>query len=311
MLKSAITLYQKESDSGSRLRIPKTRFNVGISPHRVFEGTYFSLDDIQLIRNTIRHNCTVNDVMLCIVSGALRKYLQEHNELPAASLCAMLPQNIRNNDDRTVAGNRVGGIFTDLHTDIENPVERLLAIQKSTSSAKKTAKELNTAALVQNFTGGFLNPCLGKKFNRILQSSRLIERLGPFAANTVITNVPGPDFPFFHAGAQMVSYWGIPPLMDCIGLGHALFSYCGRISLAVTACRDMLPDPQFYIGCCEESFIELMASARLLEPQIKADAAIKSSARISSDGSSSGKTTPEKNQAQTKDRTKHIQAHAD
>ena len=271
MLKSAIKLYRKESDSGGRLRIPKTRFNVSISPHRVFEGTYFSLDDIQWIRNTVKHNCTVNDVMLCIVSGALRRYLLEHNELPAASLCAMLPQNIRDNDDKTIVGNRVGGIFTDLHTDIENPLERLLALQKSTCSAKKTAKELNTAALVQNFTGGFLNPCLGKKFNRFLQSSRLIERLGPFAANTVITNVPGPDFPLFHAGTKMVNYWGIPPLMDCLGLGHALFSYCGRITLTVTACRDMLPDRQFYIRCCEESFIELMASTRLLEQKTCAD----------------------------------------
>ena len=63
--------------------------------------------------------------------------------------------------------------------------------------------------------------------------------------------------PRYHAGAEMVAYWGIPPLMDCLGLVHAIFSYCGRISLSAMACREMMPDPDFYIQCLNDSFDEI------------------------------------------------------
>ncbi len=265
ILKTALKLYRGREDSGGKLKVPKTRFNSAISPHRVFEGTHFSLEDVKQVKDAVGKGTTVNDVMLCTVAGAMRKYLKHHEELPKESLTAMLPQDIRTESDRKEFGNKVGGLFAELHTNIEDPIKRLLAIHHSTAAAKKTAQEMNTAAVVQNFTGGFLNPYLGKALNRVLQSTRLIERLGPFGANTVITNVPGPNFPLYHAGAKMVAYWGLPPLMDCLGLGHAVFSYCGRISLSVTACRDSMPDPQFYIQCCDESLIEIIAAAKLLE----------------------------------------------
>jgi len=273
LIRGAVKLYKGAIDSGTRLRVPQTRFNYAITPHRVFDGTHFALDDIKYIKNTIGHGTTVNDVMLAIVAGGLRKYLIKHNELPTESLAAMLPQDIRSANDKNSFGNKVGGIFADLHSDIENPIDRLIAIHQSTNKAKYLAEEMDTAAIIQNYMGGFFNPKMGRRFNRLIQTTKVLERFGPFACNTLITNVPGPNFPLYHAGAKMVAYWGIPPLMDCLGLGHAIFSYCGRISLSAMACREMMPDPNFYIDCLNESFDEILNSAKLHEAHLKHEAA--------------------------------------
>ncbi|HEY9033433.1 MAG TPA: wax ester/triacylglycerol synthase family O-acyltransferase [Pseudomonadales bacterium] len=273
LIRNAIRLYKGEMKSGAKLRVPQTRFNYNISPHRVFEGIDFALDDIKYIKNTIGQGTTVNDVMLDIVAGGMRKYLEHHKELPDESLCAMLPQDVRTEKTRDDFGNQVGGMFADLHTDIADPIDRLVAIHQSTDDAKRFAQEMDTAAIVQNYMGGFLNPRSGRAFNRLIQNSRLMERFGPFACNTLITNVPGPNFPLYHAGARMVAYWGIPPLMDCLGLGHAIFSYCGRISLSVMACRQTMPDPGFYASCLREAFEELHDAAKRYQSEVqKADA---------------------------------------
>ena len=265
LIRNAIRLYKGDLKSGAKLKVPKTRFNTAVTSHRVFDGTHFSLDDIKGIKNTAGQSTTVNDVMLNIVAGGMRKYLEHHKELPDESLCAMMPVDVRTEDNRAEQGNNVGGIFADIHTDIENPFDRLIAIHQSTDDAKNLALEMNTTAIVQNYMGGFFNPKMGKRFNRFLQSSKLMERFGPFACNTLVTNVPGPDFPLYHAGAEMVAYWALPPLMDGLGLGHAVFSYYGRISLSVMACREMMPDPSFYIECLNRSFEELMTSRQEYE----------------------------------------------
>jgi diacylglycerol O-acyltransferase len=268
LIRGALRLYKGTLKSGTKLKVPPTRFNQAISPHRVFEGTCFSLDDIKYVKNTVGQGTTVNDVMLNVIAGGMQKYLAAHNEVPEGSLCAMLPQDIRSEATKNVQGNQVGGIFADLHSDVNNPIDRLVAIHESTGLAKQLALEVDTAALVQNYMGGFFNPSMGKRFNRLLQSSRLIERFGPFACNTLITNVPGPNFPLYHAGAKMVAYWAIPPLTDCLGLGHAIFSYCGRISLSAFSCRSMMPDPDFYMQCLNQSFDEILTAARELEAQL-------------------------------------------
>src|SRR5690554_770326 len=262
LIRNAIKLYQGTMQSGTRLRVPQTRFNYNLSPHRVFEGTNFDLDEVKYIKNVVGQGTSVNDVMLAIVSGALRHYLNKHDELPDESLSAMLPQDVRSEESLKDFGSQVGGIFSDIHTHIENFIDRLIAIHDSTTQAKQFAIEMDTSSIVQNYMGGFLSPRLGRRLNHTLQKARVMERFGPFVCNTMITNVPGPNFPLYHAGAKMVAYWGIPPVMDCLGLSHAVFSYCGRISLSALACRQMMPDPAFYAECMEKSFEELLKAAK-------------------------------------------------
>ena len=273
LIRNAIKLYKGEIQSGTKLKVPPTRFNKGLSPHRVFDGTYFELEKVKAVKNAIGQGTTVNDVMMNIVAGGMRKYLAHHNELPAESLAAMMPVDIRTEETRHIEGNQVGGIFSELHTDIEDPIDRLVAIHASTTQAKALSEHVNTHAVIQNYMFGFMNPKMGRRANRLMQSSGLMEKFGPFACNTLITNVPGPNFPLYHAGAKMVAYFAIPPLTDCMGLGHAIFSYCGRISLSAVADRNMMNDPAFYIDCLNESFDEIyLSSQTFTEKQAKASA---------------------------------------
>ena len=261
LIRNAIKLYKGEIQSGTKLKVPPTRFNKSLSPHRVFGGTYFELEKVKAIKNAIGQGTTVNDVMMNVVAGGMRKYLAHNNELPAESLAAMMPVDIRTEETRHIEGNLVGGIFSAIHTEIEDPIERLMAIHESTSLAKSLATQVDTHAIIQNYMFGFMNPKMGRRANRLMQSSGLMEKFGPFACNTLITNVPGPNFPLYHAGAEMVAYWGIPPLTDCMGLGHAIFSYCGRISLSAIADRNMMNDPDFYVDCLDQSFDEMYAAS--------------------------------------------------
>ena len=272
LIRSAIKLYKGEIQSGTKLKVPATRFNKGLSPHRVFEGTYYDLAKVKGIKNAVGQGTTVNDVMMNIVAGGMRKYLAHHNELPAESLAAMMPVDIRTDETRHIEGNQVGGIFSAIHTNIENPVERLVAIHASTNQAKALSTQVNTHTIIQNYMFGFLNPNMGKRANRLMQSSGLMEKFGPFACNTLITNVPGPNFPLYHAGAEMVAYWGIPPLTDCMGLGHAVFSYCDRISLSVISDRNMMNDPDFYVECLNQSFEEMYVASQNYEAKTLKDA---------------------------------------
>jgi WS/DGAT/MGAT family acyltransferase len=95
LIRNAIRLYKGELQSGTKLKVPPTRFNKSLSPHRVFEGTYFDLEKVKSVKNSIGQGTTVNDVMMNIVAGGMRKYLSHHSELPAESLAAMMPVDIR------------------------------------------------------------------------------------------------------------------------------------------------------------------------------------------------------------------------
>jgi hypothetical protein len=93
---------------------------------------------------------------------------------------------------------------------------------------------------------------------------RLANRIQPFL-NTVITNVPGPQIPLFFTGARMVSLFGMGPVFDGMGLIHAVFSYSGRISISVTACREQMPDPGFYADCLQDSFDTLYTAVEAIK----------------------------------------------
>jgi diacylglycerol O-acyltransferase / wax synthase len=252
----AADLYQGKIDSGAKLSVPPTRFNKTPSTKRVFTSVDFNLDDIKIIKNA--HGTTVNDVMVAIVAGGIRKYLLELGELPDESLGAMLPKNIRDQSNlNDKQGNRVGGLMTTIHTDIANPVERLKAVSESNTKAKAFSEMANTDILFPQMMGGFLYPRTGRALTQWAQKQGFMEKIGPLLFNMVITNVPGPNFRLYHAGATMQVFAGVPPLPDGIGLAHAIYSYCGRVNLSVLSCPLMLEDAEFYAQCLKDSFSEL------------------------------------------------------
>jgi WS/DGAT/MGAT family acyltransferase len=247
---------QRRGELQASKEVPRTRFNAIVSPHRVFNAVSFDLGEVKAIKNTIA-GATVNDVAITICGGALRKYLQAHDELPAESLAAMAPVNVRSEDDDS-GGNVVSTMTVLVRSDVEAPLERLQAVLEDT----RGAKELNNAIGAKAMTdySQFIPSTLTAQAAKLASRWGLVNRFRPLY-NCVITNVPGPQFPLYATGAKMVIGYGTGPVTDGLGLFHVIGSYCGRFVISATACRDMMPDPDFYRQCLQESFEELRDAA--------------------------------------------------
>jgi WS/DGAT/MGAT family acyltransferase len=248
--------------------VPRTRFNAPVSPHRVVEGRRLSLDAIRDVKQSVS-GATVNDVMLAVVAGAIRRYLESKNELPAEPLVAMAPVSIRTQELNT-EGNQVAAMFVRIGTDIADPLERLSAIRNETSEQKLMLEAIDAPHLVafsQFLPGGLIGA-----------SQRLSAELGLAnpaqpAFNTVVTNVPGSQVPLYFGGARLVETWGSGPLTDTAGLFHSLQSYCGTIYLGLTSDPKMMPDPAFYAQCMADSYDALVAAAARPRPSKRKAAA--------------------------------------
>jgi WS/DGAT/MGAT family acyltransferase len=232
--------------------VPKTRFNRVVSPHRVFEGVSLPLDKVKDVKNAV--GGTVNDVVLAICAGALRKYLLEKDELPKRSLVSMCPINVRDPNAPTTGGNQVVSMSVHLHTDEANARKRLQAICASTRDAKQYTNAIGAKSMLE--MAEFIPMELGVLGARVAAEQGLANYAAP-TFNTVITNVPGPQSPYYSNGAQHVRGWGLGPCVDGNGLFHAVGSYCGEINIGVTCCRAMMPDPSHYADLLRESFAEL------------------------------------------------------
>jgi WS/DGAT/MGAT family acyltransferase len=235
------------------IQSPKTRFNNAVGPHRAFDATDFSLTEFKMIKD--QAGVKLNDVALAIVGGALQRYLESKGEAPELPLAASLPLNMRTRRAETDDNNQVGAIFASLHTDISDPLERLKAVHASTVEAKEFGE--NSPMVDAMKLAGVFSPAFSKAAAS-LWSERELSRFIPANTSTVITNVPGPNFDLYCAGARMVQYHGIGLLTPGVGLFHTVFSQADRIQISILADRDTMPDPSFYIECLRASYAELL-----------------------------------------------------
>jgi WS/DGAT/MGAT family acyltransferase len=252
-------LWQRRSErvDGDTGSVPRTRFNTAVSAHRVFEARTFALDRVKQIRKRI-DGATVNDVVLTVCAGALRHYLEAHGELPKQSLSAFAPISVRTKDEKGTGGNQVSGMLVTLHTRETDPLRRLEKVHQTTLESKA----LSGAIGARNLTDltQFLPGALTGISARLVARTGLMRRVNPIA-NTVVTNVPGPQIPLYFTGARMVANFGLGLPLDGMGLFHAILSYNGTITIAITGCREQLPDPGFYAECLQRSFDELLQAS--------------------------------------------------
>lgn len=239
------------------VRVPRTRFNAHVSPHRVFDGRTFDLDDVKAIKNS-RPGTTVNDVVVSVCGGALRRYLEAKEELPNESLVAMAPMSARPDDKRKAAGNLVTAMSLPIRSDIADPIERLLAVNNESMQAKKLAYTMGPHLAAD--AAEFLPSTISGLLARTYANSGLAERLPPIV-NTVITNVPGVNVPLFSMGSRMVATFGLGPVVHGLGLFQPVLSYNHTITISAVADRDMMPDPAFYSDCLQAAFDELKEAA--------------------------------------------------
>ncbi len=250
-------LEPRDEEQEPAVAVPRTRFNGRVSPHRVFEAQSFSLEDVRQIRKAV-DGATVNDVILATCAGALRRYLDHHRELPRPSLACFAPISVRTEDQAGTAGNQVSGMFVSLHTDEADPLRRLEKIRKTTRGSKQMTEAVGARRLTD--VTEFMPGALGGLAGRLVARTGLMRRMAP-VANTVISNVPGPQVPLYFTKARMVANFGMGLPLDGMGLFHAVLSYNGAITVSITGCREQLPDPAFYAECLEASFVELREAA--------------------------------------------------
>ena len=234
--------------------VPETRFNDIVEPQKMFDARAFSLADLKAIRVLVE-GATINDVVLAICSGGLRRYLEHHNELPEESLVAWVPINARSGSaaDPDSPGNDISSMTVPLFTDVEDCVERLAAIRAATKQSKE-AKAGVSARLMTD---------LSKHVPAATQvlAGRLVARAGMASrmCNLFISNVPGPQVPLYMNGAKQVGAFGLAPLVNGMGLFIATPSYNGEITFNVTSTRAILPDIDFFVDCLQMSLDELKA----------------------------------------------------
>jgi WS/DGAT/MGAT family acyltransferase len=270
--------------------VPRTRFNAAVSAHRVFDAARFPLSDIKAIKNAVP-GATVNDVAITLCGGGLRRYLEAKGELPDASLVAMAPINVRDPSDKGTAGNVVSAMAVLLRNDIEDPAQRLAAVHQHALEAKELANAIGAKSMT-DYTQ-FIPSTLTAQAARLASRWNLMNQIKPMY-NCVITNVPGPQVPLYNTGAKMLSNLGTGPVLDSVGLFHVISSYCGEFSISVTSCRELMPDPDFYRQCLQDSFDALLAATVGSAPNKGKAARGKTSAGKAAAKKAGAKKTPRK-----------------
>ncbi|MBZ0253012.1 MAG: wax ester/triacylglycerol synthase family O-acyltransferase, partial [Candidatus Methylomirabilis sp.] len=238
-------------------RGPKTRLNCAISAQRRFSAATISLADIKTIRKAVA-GATVNDAVLAVCAGALRRYLDSKGELPEEGLVAMTPISVRAEGDEASGGNKISSMLCPLHTDVDDPMERLEKIHDAMVEAKEVHGALGANVLMDatNFLPSSTLALAARLYTRV----RIADLTRPFF-NVVISNVPGPQIPLYAAGARLLAQYPSGPIVEGLALFIGVFSYCGDVTIGLTADRDALPDVDFLAECMTESMAELLEAA--------------------------------------------------
>lgn len=237
---------------------PHTPFNEPISADRIWNTALLSLDRIKRLKRIM--DCTVNDVILAICAGAIRRYLAEKDALPSQPVVAMVPVSMRAKDDKGMAGNRVSSMFIQLATDIADPIKRLEKIQKNVKRAKAYQGAIDANTLIQY--SEFVPFGVAGQAARLYSRAQLARQHRP-VFNCVITNVPGPQVPLYLAGKRLLAHMGSAPILDGMGLMIPVFSYNGLVSVSPTSAPNIMPDLDNFTRYIWESANDL--EARILE----------------------------------------------
>jgi diacylglycerol O-acyltransferase / wax synthase len=229
---------------------PRTSFNGRVSAHRRFAFGQLSLDDVKAVKNS--YGFTVNDVVMAICAGAVRRWLIEHDELPDTPLVTQVPVSVRSEEQLGTYGNRIGVMSVPLFTNEEDPVERLRLTHEAMRAAKERHKAL-PAELLQDATQ-FIPPAVFARASQVTFSLAATRRP---VWNLVVSNVPGPQFPLYMAGARLEANYPISVITDGLGLNITVMSYRGHLDVGIVADREQMRDVWELIGWLEDSLAEL------------------------------------------------------
>jgi diacylglycerol O-acyltransferase / wax synthase len=238
------------------LSAPRTSFNTTITRRRNVAFGTIALDDVKRLKNAT--GTTVNDVVLAVCTGALRRYLLAGNELPDKSLVAVVPVSVRPDIDSPRGSNQLSTLFVELPTHLDDPLERLQMIHGGTMGAKEEHSALGPDMLInwaEHATPNFFTNAA-----RLYSAMRMADRHRPIA-NLVVSNFPGPDFPLYLCGAEVKAGFPLGPVMDGMGLNITVMTYRGVLYWGIIACSESIPSLWDLEAAIRPSLDELLVAA--------------------------------------------------
>lgn len=236
---------------------PETPLNVEIGPHRRYRVVRNQLTDFKEVKNAL--GGTVNDVVLTVVTGALRDWLHSRGvRTEGLELRALVPVSTRGSDQRGELGNRITVMRGPLPVYIADPIARLRAVRAAMDGLKESKQAVGAEVLtgVQSFAP----PTILAQASRLNFSTRLF--------NLIVTNVPGPQLPLYVRGREMHDVFPVAFLPKGHGLAVAIMSYNGQMNFGLLGDYDALPDLDRIGDGIEASLAELLALARRRGPRI-------------------------------------------
>jgi diacylglycerol O-acyltransferase len=231
---------------------PETSLNGPIGPHRRWNWARSTLGDVKVVRTSL--GGTVNDVVLTAITQGFRELLLSRGEaVDGREVTTLVPVSVRTPGERGTYNNRVSAMFAQLPVGIADPVERLTSIRAQMDGLKES-KQAVAGEVLTSLTG-FAPPML------LAVGTRVASRASQRNVNTVTTNVPGPQFPLYAVGRQMLEAFPFVPLGGQIRIGIAIFSYNGMINFGVTGDYDAAPDIGVLCQGVEDGMGELLKAA--------------------------------------------------
>jgi len=242
---------------GTPLAAPQTPFNGSIGPERSMAFTQLSLSDVKEVKSAF--GVTVNDVVLATCARALRGYLQDHGCLPEGPLLASCPVSIRTEDQTGAFGNRVSVMFSQLHSELDDPAESLRSTAAAAGAAKTEQRQLGASMLGD--WAEVADPRSLTFATDVLTRFKLADRMPP-VHNVVVSNVPGPGFPVYLAGAKLEQAYPMGPVLEGAGLNITVLSYCDSVDVGFIAATNLVPDLEDLAAQVRLGFAELLEAAR-------------------------------------------------
>jgi diacylglycerol O-acyltransferase len=229
---------------------PRSSLNVPIGAKRRLALMQASLDDLKEVKRSL--GGTVNDVVLAVATGGIRRLLVERGDpLPEQGLRAMVPVNVRAAGEELAMGNRVTSLYVNLPVAVEDPLERYARQLEEAESLKSGTQALGTTTLLD--ITEHAPPVIHSFLARSLFATRLF--------NVTITNVPGPQIPLYGFGARMTEAWPLVPLAAEHAVGLAVASYDGKMFFMLNVDRDSVPDLDLLADGMERTLAELLEAA--------------------------------------------------
>ena len=248
-------LRNESVEGGVPLTAPATQLNGVLTPHRRVAFASIPLADVKLVKNSF--GATVNDVILAVTGSALRAYLARHGGVPARPLVAAIPASVRTEDERGTMGNRVSTMFASLAMDVDDPVERLRRAHATMRGAKAMHEDIGGQTLSE--WAAVAAPAIFTRGMRIYE--RLLQGRHPPIMNLVLSNVPGPTFLLYCAGARLVGMFPMGPVMSGTGLNITVVSYLDTVEVGIMACREIVPDVWEIADSVSDALADLVKAA--------------------------------------------------